>query len=55
MVDFLLESGRRSSRPAIVKSMMYGANQKYEEDQKVLMSLVDESTYYSHGFLLYVC
>ncbi len=43
MVDFLLESGRRSSRPSIVQAMMTGTNAKFEEDLRTLNALVEES------------
>ncbi|KAI0629781.1 fatty acid hydroxylase [Trametes polyzona] len=42
MGDFLLESGKRANRPAIVQSMMTATNAKYAEDQKILAQLVDE-------------
>ncbi|KAI0642932.1 bifunctional P-450/NADPH-P450 reductase [Trametes meyenii] len=42
MGDFLIESGRRANRPAIVQSMMSATNAKYEEDQRILGKLVDE-------------
>ncbi|KAL6298881.1 cytochrome P450 [Sparassis latifolia] len=42
MADFLIESGLRANRPAFVRAMMSGSNAKYEEDMRVLRSLVDE-------------
>ncbi|KAI0763546.1 bifunctional P-450/NADPH-P450 reductase [Trametes elegans] len=42
MGDFLIESGKRANRPAIVQSMMTGTNAKYEEDQRILGQLVNE-------------
>ena len=43
MADFLIESGRRSSRPSLIQAMMSGANAKYEEDKRTLNALVEES------------
>ena len=43
MTDFLIESGRRSARPSLVQAMMTGTNAKYEEDQRIMNSLVDQS------------
>ena len=43
MTDFLLESGYRSMRPAIVTSVMVGSKAKYEQDQRTMLQLVDES------------
>ncbi|KAJ2999753.1 hypothetical protein NUW54_g6889 [Trametes sanguinea] len=42
MVDFLIESGKRASRPYIVQSMMTSTNAKYEQDQRVLAQLVND-------------
>ncbi|OSC98018.1 bifunctional P-450/NADPH-P450 reductase [Trametes coccinea BRFM310] len=42
MVDFLIESGKRASRPYIVQSMMTSTNAKYEQDQRILAQLVNE-------------
>lgn len=44
MGDFLIESGKRANRPTIVQSMMSSTNAKYEEDQRILGQLVNEST-----------
>lgn len=43
MVDFLVESGRRSHRPSLVTTVM-GYQTKYEQDIKILADLADEST-----------
>lgn len=43
MTNFLVESGRRVNRPAIVNTMMMGATAKYEEDIKTMAELADES------------
>lgn len=43
MVDFLKECNMRSRRPAILQSMMSGANAKYESDRKLMTDLADES------------
>ena len=43
MADFLIESGRRAARPALVQKMMSAANAKYEEDIRTLNALVEES------------
>lgn len=42
MSDFLVESGRRANRPAVVQAMMTGTNAKYEEDIRVLGALANE-------------
>ncbi|KAM5535289.1 hypothetical protein V8D89_011043 [Ganoderma adspersum] len=42
MVDFMVESGRRPARPAIVQAMMTGTNAKYEEDLRILGAVVNE-------------
>ncbi|KAI0770686.1 fatty acid hydroxylase [Fomes fomentarius] len=42
MADFLTESGLRANRPSLVNALMRGRNAKYEEDIRVLNSLVDE-------------
>ncbi|KAH8103122.1 cytochrome P450 [Cristinia sonorae] len=42
MVDFLVESGLRANRPAIVNAMMRGTAYKYEQDIKVMTDLADE-------------
>ncbi|KAH9891895.1 bifunctional P-450/NADPH-P450 reductase [Cubamyces lactineus] len=42
MGDFLIESGKRAGRPAIVQNMMTTTNAKYEEDKRVMMKLVEE-------------
>ncbi|KAF9812238.1 hypothetical protein IEO21_06278 [Rhodonia placenta] len=41
MVDFLVESGRRSHRPSLVTTVM-GYQTKYEQDIKILADLADE-------------
>ena len=43
MVDFLIESGNRATRPTIVSSLMRGTSAKYEADQQVMLDLVDDS------------
>ena len=43
MVDFLVESGQRANRPAIVNAMMRGTTAKYEQDIKTMAELADES------------
>ena len=43
MGDFLVESGRRANRAALVQAMMPGTNAKYESDLRVMNELVDES------------
>ena len=43
MADFLIECGRRARRPYLVQALMSDTNAKYEEDQRILTSLVDES------------
>ena len=45
MADFLAESGKRASRPAIVQNMMTATNAKYEEDKRIMMQVVEESMY----------
>ncbi|THH28054.1 hypothetical protein EUX98_g6131 [Antrodiella citrinella] len=42
MVDFLIESGLRANRPAIVTSMMRSSWYKYEQDIKIMADLADE-------------
>ncbi|GJE90389.1 bifunctional P-450/NADPH-P450 reductase [Phanerochaete sordida] len=42
MSDFLLESGARARRPALVAPFMRGTNAKYQQDIDVLMGFVDE-------------
>ncbi|EKM50262.1 uncharacterized protein PHACADRAFT_213993 [Phanerochaete carnosa HHB-10118-sp] len=42
MTDFLIESGKRARRPAIVAPFMRSTNAKYQQDIDVLMSFVDE-------------
>ncbi|TBU21982.1 fatty acid hydroxylase [Dichomitus squalens] len=42
MADFLIESGRRASRPSIVQAIMSGTNAKYEDDIRIMNELVDE-------------
>ncbi|KAI0329045.1 bifunctional P-450/NADPH-P450 reductase [Cubamyces sp. BRFM 1775] len=42
MADFLIESGKRANRPAIVQNMMTTTNAKYEEDKQTMMKLVEE-------------
>ncbi|KAI0655429.1 bifunctional P-450/NADPH-P450 reductase [Cubamyces menziesii] len=42
MADFLVESGKRASRPAIVQNMMTATNAKYEEDKRIMMQVVEE-------------
>ncbi|KAH8103110.1 fatty acid hydroxylase [Cristinia sonorae] len=41
MVDFLIESGLRANRPAIVNAMMRGTTYKYEQDIKTMSDLAD--------------
>lgn len=43
MVDFLIESGNRATRPGLVTSLMRAKNTKYEADQQVMLDLVDKS------------
>lgn len=43
MTEFLLESGVRAIRPAVVNAMMRKTKAKYNENQRVLLDLVDES------------
>ena len=43
MVDFLLESGRRTTRASIVQAMMTKTNAKYEADLRTMGAVVDES------------
>ena len=43
MADFLIESGRRANRPSLVQALMPGVNAKYEEDQRIMGELVEES------------
>ena len=43
MVDFLIECGVRSVRPAIVQAVMPSQTAKYESDQRVMMELVTQS------------
>ena len=45
MTDFLLESNNRANRPQIVKSLMRGANAKYQADMETMAQLVDECEY----------
>lgn len=45
MTDFLKECNMRSRRPAILQSMMSGANAKYEADRKLMTDLADESEF----------
>ncbi|KAI0365331.1 fatty acid hydroxylase [Pilatotrama ljubarskyi] len=42
MSDFLIESGKRSTRASIVQSMMTSTNAKYENDQRIMGQLVSE-------------
>ncbi|KAI0738944.1 bifunctional P-450:NADPH-P450 reductase [Daedaleopsis nitida] len=42
MSDFLLESGYRANRPALVNSMMRGSSAKYEADMNTMNDLVNE-------------
>lgn len=53
MVDFLIECGNRSFRPALVRPLMRGTNAKYEADQQVMMNLVDESQKFVHRFMMH--
>ena len=43
MAGFLIESGRRANRPSLVQAMMRGTNAKYQEDQRIMNDLVEES------------
>ena len=43
MADFLLESTKRGARPELVQNMLVAENKKYEEDQKTLFKVADES------------
>lgn len=43
MSDFLVECGLRSKRPTILQNMMVGTNAKYEADQQVMLSYVENS------------
>lgn len=47
MTDFLIESGLRANRPAIVNSMMRSAWNKYERDIKTMADLADNSKWFS--------
>ena len=49
MADFLIESGRRANRPSLVQALMPGVNAKYEEDQRIMGELVEESTWLSRA------
>ncbi|TFK90994.1 bifunctional P-450/NADPH-P450 reductase [Polyporus arcularius HHB13444] len=42
MADFLIESGRRANRLSLVQAVMTGTNAKYEEDQRILATLVND-------------
>jgi cytochrome P450 / NADPH-cytochrome P450 reductase len=42
MVNVLAESGSRSARPALVNKMMYRANAKFAEDQKLMQRISQE-------------
>ncbi|KAH9931026.1 cytochrome P450 [Amylocystis lapponica] len=42
MVDFLVESGQRAFRPALVNSLMRGNNEKYTQDIKIMADLANE-------------
>ncbi|TCD71958.1 hypothetical protein EIP91_000090 [Steccherinum ochraceum] len=42
MLDFLIESGLRANRPAIVNAMMRSSRYKYEQDIKIMSDLADE-------------
>ncbi|KAI0690214.1 cytochrome P450 [Cytidiella melzeri] len=42
MADFLVESGNRSKRPGIVKSMMVSTNAKYEADKNVMLKCIND-------------
>ncbi|KAI0783002.1 fatty acid hydroxylase [Abortiporus biennis] len=42
MTDFLAESGRRSNQPGFLTAIKRSALNKYEQDQKVMLDLVDE-------------
>ncbi len=44
MGSFLVESGKRANRPALLKYLMSNANAQFAADQEVLMSLAEEST-----------
>lgn len=45
MADFLIESGRRANRLSLVQAVMTGTNAKYEEDQRILATLVNDSEF----------
>ncbi|EMD34546.1 hypothetical protein CERSUDRAFT_116692 [Gelatoporia subvermispora B] len=42
MADFLYESMTRANRPGIVQALKRKSQAQYEEDQKIMLSLVDE-------------
>lgn len=42
MVNVLAESGSRSTRPALLNKMMYKANAKFAEDQKLMERISQE-------------
>ncbi|KAI0770681.1 fatty acid hydroxylase [Fomes fomentarius] len=42
MSDFLVESGLRAGRPALVQAVMTGKNAKYEQDKQIMNALVEQ-------------
>ncbi len=48
MTDFLIESGLRAGRPALVQAIMTGRNAKYEQDKQTMNALVEESMLLNH-------
>lgn len=53
MADFLLESTKRGARPELVQNMLVAENKKYEEDQKTLFKVADESERRSYNYFFY--
>lgn len=43
MVDFLIECNLRANRPSFLSSVMVSTTAKYEQDQKIMAELADES------------
>ena len=45
MANFLVESGRRGNRPALLALLARSADQRYAQDQQVMLELANESAW----------